>query len=170
MIIDKNKIVTVNYILTARKGLSLEEKQIDESRSFVFLSGAEQVLPEFEKNLFGKKADDKFDFFISAENGYGMRDEKYVMNISIDAFKNSDGTFDLNKVCIGNMLTMADNQGNRSAGKILEITSTYVRMDFNHPLADHELHFVGKVLDVRLATAEEISHKHVHDMKDHHHC
>jgi len=35
-------------------------------------------------------------------------------------------------------------------------------MDFNHPLADKELHFMGEVVDVRLATLEELQHGHVH--------
>ena len=70
MTIDKNKAVSLSYTLTARKGLSLEEKQIekiDSTHPFVFLFGAGQILPDFEKNLAGKKSGDKFDFFISAE-------------------------------------------------------------------------------------------------------
>ena len=35
-------------------------------------------------------------------------------------------------------------------------------VDFNHPLAGHLLHFTGKILEIRDASAEEISHGHVH--------
>jgi FKBP-type peptidyl-prolyl cis-trans isomerase SlyD len=42
-------------------------------------------------------------------------------------------------------------------------------MDFNHPLADKDLHFVGEIYDVRLATLEEIQHGHAHGAGGHHH-
>jgi FKBP-type peptidyl-prolyl cis-trans isomerase SlyD len=42
-------------------------------------------------------------------------------------------------------------------------------MDFNHPLAGYDLHFIGEVLDVREASAEEIDHGHVHGPGGHHH-
>jgi FKBP-type peptidyl-prolyl cis-trans isomerase SlyD len=37
-----------------------------------------------------------------------------------------------------------------------------VRLDFNHPLAGKDLDFAVEVVDVRDATAEELSHGHVH--------
>ena len=41
-------------------------------------------------------------------------------------------------------------------GSVLEIKDSVVVMDFNHPLAGEELHFVGEVLDVHEATPEEV--------------
>ena len=172
MIIDKNSVVTLGYTLKTRSGLSLEETQVektDSSHPFVFLFGSGMLLPDFEKNIGGKKSGDVFDFFISAENGYGTKNEKYIMNIPIDSFKHPDGTIDLNEIRIGNTLSMSDEHGNNLQGKILEVTAVHVRMDFNHPLAGHELHFTGEVLNVRAATAEEIAHGHVHGPGGHHH-
>jgi len=172
MIIDKNSVVSLGYTLRTRTSLSLEEKQVektDAAHPFVFIFGAGMLLPDFEKNIRGKKSGDKFDFFIQADKGYGVKNDKYVMNIPIDSFKSPDGTLDLNEIRVGNMLTMNDNQGNQLQGAILEVTAVHVRMDFNHPLAGHELHFTGEVLNVRAATAEEISHGHVHGPGGHHH-
>lgn len=172
MVIDKNSVVTLGYTLKSRTGLSLEEKQVEQTTAenpFVFLFGAGMLLPDFEKNLGGKKPGDKFDFFISAEKGYGMKNDKHVMNIPIESFKNPDGTLDLNQIRVGNTLTMSDDKGNQLQGNILEVTPVHVRMDFNHPLAGHELHFTGEILNVRAATAEEISHGHVHGPGGHHH-
>jgi FKBP-type peptidyl-prolyl cis-trans isomerase SlyD len=42
-------------------------------------------------------------------------------------------------------------------------------MDFNHPLADQELHFSGKIISVRDASPEEMDHGHVHGEGGHHH-
>lgn len=172
MNIGKNSVVTIDYTLKTRTGFLPDEKQAektDAGHPFVFIFGAGMLLPDFENNLHGKKAGDAFDFIIPAEKGYGARNEKQIMNIPIDSFKNPDGTLDLNEIKTGNTLTMNDNEGNQLQGKILEVTAVHVRMDFNHPLASHELHFTGEVLNVRAATAEEISHGHVHGPGGHHH-
>lgn len=172
MNITKNSVVSLSYTLKSRTGLSLEEKQVEQTtadRPFVFIFGAGMLLPDFEKNLSGKKAGDKFDFILAADKAYGVKNDKYVMNIPIDSFKSPDGTLDLNEIKVSNILTMNDNQGNQLQGTILEVTAVHVRMDFNHPLAGHELHFIGEVLNVRPATAEEISHGHVHGPGGHHH-
>lgn len=172
MTIEKNSVVTLGYTLKTRTGLSLEEQQVektDASRPFVFLFGSGMLLPDFESNIRGKKSGDKFDFFITADKGYGMKNDKYIMNIPIDSFKSPDGRLDLNEIRVGNSLSMSDEHGNHLQGKILEVTAATVRMDFNHPLAGHELHFTGEIIGVRAATAEEISHGHVHGPGGHHH-
>lgn len=172
MNIAKNSVVSLSYTLKVRTSVSPEEKQIEQTtpeHPFVFIYGAGMLLPDFEKNLTSKKAGDKFNFFIAAANGYGVKNDKYVMNIPIDSFKGQDGTLDLNEIKVGNMLTMNDDKGNQLQGAILEVTPVHVRMDFNHPLAGHELHFTGEVLSVRAATEEELEHGHVHGPGGHHH-
>ena len=42
-------------------------------------------------------------------------------------------------------------------GIINEITDTYVRMDFNHPMAGLDLFFSGKIVEVRDATEYELA-------------
>ena len=172
MNITKNSVVSLGYTLKSRTGLSLEEKQVEQTtaaRPFVFIYGTGMLLPDFETNLNGKKAGDKFDFFIPADKAYGVKNDKYVMNIPIDSFKSPGGTLDLNEIKVGNILTMNDDKGNQLQGTILEVTAVHVRMDFNHPLAGHELHFTGEVFNIRPATAEELSHGHVHGPGGHHH-
>jgi FKBP-type peptidyl-prolyl cis-trans isomerase SlyD len=64
---------------------------------------------------------------------------------------------------------MTDAEGNQLLGKVMQITDKFVEMDFNHPLAGYDLHFIGEVLDVREASAEELDHGHVHGPHGHHH-
>jgi FKBP-type peptidyl-prolyl cis-trans isomerase SlyD len=72
-------------------------------------------------------------------------------------------------VKVGNMLPMVDQDGNRMQGLVIDINDDFVTMDFNHPLADKDLHFVGKVLNIRNASADEIAHGHVHGEGGIHH-
>jgi FKBP-type peptidyl-prolyl cis-trans isomerase SlyD len=57
---------------------------------------------------------------------------------------------------------MSDNEGNQLRGKILEVNTEFVKMDFNHPLAGQDLHFVGTIVGLREATPDELDHGHVH--------
>jgi FKBP-type peptidyl-prolyl cis-trans isomerase SlyD len=70
---------------------------------------------------------------------------------------------------IGNELPMTDSDGNRLVGIVADVNDKIVVMDFNHPMAGEDLHFVGSILEVREATSEEISHGHVHGPGGHHH-
>jgi FKBP-type peptidyl-prolyl cis-trans isomerase SlyD len=172
MTIEKNNVVSLNYLLTTYDkalGKEITIEKTDERHPFVFIYGMGGLLEEFEKNIKGLKKDDRFDFTISAKNGYGEIDLNNVVNVPIDSFRKEDGTIDLNMITIGNTIPMVDNEGHRIEGTVEEITSEYVRMDFNHPLAGMDLHFSGTVNSIRNATNDEIAHRHVHGEGGHHH-
>jgi FKBP-type peptidyl-prolyl cis-trans isomerase SlyD len=57
-------------------------------------------------------------------------------------------------------------------GEVVTITHVglaEVTVDANHPLAGVELNFDVEIVDVRLATEEELAHGHVHGPGGHHH-
>ncbi len=170
MTISEDKAVSVNYYLTASKDNGPEEliEETSKEHPFVFLFGYGGVLPDFESSLNGKQKGDKFDFRIGSKNAYGPYEKDYVIKISRKAFE-IEGKFDDERVKVGQELEMRDADGNPLMGVVLNITDTDVEMDFNHPLAGFDLHFIGEVLDVRQATAEEIDHGHIHGPGGHHH-
>jgi len=170
MTISKDKAVSVNYYLTASKNNAPEEliEETTNDHPFVFLFGHGSVLPDFETSLNGKQKGDKFDFRISATNGYGNHEKDYVVKIDRQAFE-IEGKFDDVRVKVGQDLEMSDAEGNPLMGRVVAISDKEVEMDFNHPLAGHDLHFIGEVLDVREASAEELDHGHVHGPGGHHH-
>lgn len=170
MIIEDKTVVTLNYRLTVdENGSELEVEKTTIENPFVFLFGAGQLLPEFETNLAGKGVGDAFDFRISAENGYGLSDVQNIVAIPIEVFADDSGKTDDELLKVGNVLPMADNSGKKYQGKIKEVQEEQVIMDFNHPLADKELHFTGDVVEIRVATPEELAHGHVHGTGGHHH-
>lgn len=172
MIVENKKVVTVSYHLTVKDGENGGEtlvEKTDAAHPLVFLFGSGGLLEEFENNLKGKQVGDSFDFYISAENGYGTRNDDHIVNIPIEAFKSEEGELDTEMVAVGNVLPMVDREGNRLQGTVKEVTDSFIRMDFNHPLAGQELHFKGEVTDIRDASAEELAHGHVHGPGGHHH-
>jgi FKBP-type peptidyl-prolyl cis-trans isomerase SlyD len=170
MKIADEKVVSVNYHLTAHRDNGPEElvEQTSVEKPFVFLYGFGQLLPDFEANLDGKTKGDRFDFRIKADKGYGLIEKDYIVKVNKEAFI-VDGKFDDERVKLGEDIAMHDQDGNQLIGKVMEIASEHVTMDFNHPLAGFDLHFVGEVLDVRDATKEELEHGHVHGPGGHHH-
>lgn len=168
--ISPNKVVTITYDLSVTD--ENQEKVLVESAEadapMVFLFGQSGLPEEFESQLSGKAAGDAFQFSLTPEQAYGDYDQQAVVDIPKNVFE-VDGKIDEEMLQEGNFLPMSDNQGNHMQGKIVEIGTETVKMDFNHPLAGMVMHFDGKVADVREATKEEMDHGHVHGEGGHQH-
>lgn len=168
MTIEANMVVTLNYKLTNHKtGEKIEETTSE--HPMVFLFGVESIIPEFEVNISGKKVGDTFAFAIESENAYGKATDEQIAMIPVDVFHLEDGKMNEEEIFIDAVVPMSDNEGNRLMGKVLDINEEFVKMDFNHPLADTDLHFEGVILDIRPATEEELAHGHVHGEHGHQH-
>lgn len=172
MIVEINKVVAVEYNLSSKTKEQTEERFIEKTgkeNPLVFLFGVGGLIPEFENNLKGKKVGDKFDFHIKSENAYGTRDESKFADIPMETFLNKEGKLDTNVFKTGAIIPMADNEGNHLQAKIDTISLNHITMDFNHPMAGHDLHFTGEIVDIRNATPDELAHGHVHGPGGHHH-
>ncbi|MBK7958517.1 MAG: peptidylprolyl isomerase [Bacteroidetes bacterium] len=164
MIIEIDKVVSMTYELKIQN----EQREWDlvdsskEGHPLVFLYGHGNLIVGFERNVQGLKAGDHYDFKVSPEEGYGVSDARQVVNLPIDTFRDHEGKLMEDILVIGTAVPMNNDEGHRLTGIIKGITSTEVIMDFNHPMADKELHFTGTIVSVRPATPDEIAHGHVH--------
>lgn len=163
-------VVSVHYELKVdNNGELVTADKSHPEKPLVYLQGAGMLLPDFESNLAGKTVGDTVSFVISAEKGYGLRNEQDIVSVPIESFKDQEGNIDENVIKVGNVLPMMDNQGNQFQGIVCEITPEAVIMDFNHPMAGKELNFTVTIAEVRPATEEELAHGHVHGPGGHHH-
>ena len=168
MTIEANMVVTLKYKLTNHKtGEKIEETTPE--HPMVFLFGVESIIPDFEVNISGKKVGDTFAFAIESENAYGNATDEQIAMIPVDVFHMEDGKMNAEEIFLDAVVPMSDNDGNRLMGKVLDINEEFVKMDFNHPLADTDLHFEGEIIDIRQATEEELAHGHVHGEHGHQH-
>lgn len=164
MIISINKVVSLSYELKVNGNVV---DKTDATTPLQFLYGAGQMIPGFERQLEGLKQGDKYEFSVSAEEGYGSNIPEEIVEIAMETFIEDGKT--IPELVPGGVIHMQDNHGNRLRGEVKEIKETTVIMDFNHPLADKTLDFTGEILSVRDAEAEEIAHGHVHGPGGHHH-
>jgi FKBP-type peptidyl-prolyl cis-trans isomerase SlyD len=134
-----------------------------EEQPLTFLFGEGQMLPKFEENLNSLSTGNPYDFHLAAGDAYGEYDEEAVANLPKAMFQGTDMPE------IGSSLPLQDNNGNRFQGQVVSIAEDSVIVDLNHPMAGHDLHFKGNILNVRPATPEELSHGHAHGPDGHHH-
>lgn len=168
MQITKNTVVSLSYILKRddAKGEIIEETRAGDP--LVFLFGNGQMLPKFEEHLSALKTGDDFEFTLASEDAYGEMDQDAIIDLEKSIFE-VEGKIDTEMLAIGNVIPMRDDQGHMLQGTVVSVGDDTVRMDFNHPMAGNVLHFKGNVIEVREASAEELSHGHVHGAGGHHH-
>ncbi len=170
LLVMKDMVVSVHYELQVEKdGQLVTADKSKPDQPLVYIHGSGMLLADFETNLIGKTIGDAVQFKVSAENGYGVRNEQDIANIPIDSFKDQDGNVDFEAIKVGNVLPMMDDQGHQFQGIVCAISDEAVTMDFNHPMAGKELNFSVTVADVRPATKEELEHGHVHGPGGHQH-
>lgn len=158
MKVTNNAVVNAEYELfvNGENGeLELVEKATPE-RPLNFIFGVGMMLPKFEENLKDLESGESFEFSISSEEAYGKYDNEAVLELERKIFE-VDGEMDEEIVFEGNVVPLMDSNGNRLQALVLSVTDTHVTVDLNHPLAGENLHFKGKVLDVREATEEELN-------------
>ena len=156
--IKPGQYVEVTYDLFVGKENELMESATAEA-PLRFVFGTDQMLPSFEAKLNGLEVGDKFDFVIPCADAYGEYDDDHVLELDKKMFE-VEGKFDEEMIYPGNTVPMMDANGNRLNGSVVEVKENIVVMDFNHPLAGEDLHFVGEVKTVRPATPEELHPAH----------
>lgn len=117
------------------------------------------VIVPLEKAIDGLVKGDKFDVTATADEAFGPIDPEQVVDLEKEIFE-VDGVFDSEMVKPGAVVPMMTSTGYRVMGKVVEITPTHVKIDFNHPLAGKGVRFHGEILGVRDATAEELAPAH----------
>jgi FKBP-type peptidyl-prolyl cis-trans isomerase SlyD len=153
---EKNKMVSLVYELREANANGRIIEVHDEKRPLTFLYGTGRLLPFFETNIHALKNGDTFSFTLDSETAYGERREDMIVDVPISIFQ-TDGKLNEDICRVGNEVPMMDTEGNPMNGIINEITDSYVKMDFNHPMAGVDLFFSGKITDVRDASIEEIT-------------
>ena len=156
MHITKDTAVTLAYKVTSPEGKPLD------AGSLAYLHGGyDGIFPKVEAALDGQEPGFATTLDLGADDAFGAHDETLVRTIPTSEFPPG--------VKVGGRLQGAGADGQMRVFNVVKIKGAEVHLDGNHPLAGQALRFECKVQSVRAATAEEITHRHVHGEHGHHH-
>jgi len=158
MKIEKDTAVTLRYKLMDSTG-----KLLDESTDpMVYLHGGyENIFPKVEAVLDGQEPGFQTTLDLAPEDAFGLLDEGLVQTIPKSQFPPG--------VKVGGSLKGVGEDGQEQIFTVMKIKGDNVMLDGNHPFAGKTLRFSLVVTDVRVASEEEIAHRHVHGEHGHHH-
>ena len=153
----ENKYITVAYKLFAPMQDNDREliEEATEERPFQFISALGMTLDAFEAQISPLAPGAEFDIKLGTEEAYGPFVPEAVQKVPANIFMIT-GKIDSRYIYEGAVVPLQNADGERFNGTITEITEKEITVDLNHPLAGKELNFVGKVIESRLATNEEI--------------
>lgn len=159
MQVERNSVVSLTYKLLDADGKLLEasEQPVD-----YLHGGYHGIFPLVEAALAGKSVGDQCEVRLEPEDAFGDYDAEMVHVEPRDKFPEN--------VAVG-MQFEGQAEGTREAViyTVTDIAEDKVVVDGNHPLAGQTLRFSCTVTEIRAATAEEITHGHVHGPHGHHH-
>ncbi len=158
MKIGKDTVVTMHYKVVNAQDQLLDKAQ--EPTSYLH-GGYENTLPKIEEALEGQEVGFETTLKLAAADAFGERDEALVQTIAKKDFPPG--------VKVGGQLRGRTPEGQEHVFTVIKVKGDQVILDGNHPWAGQNLSLSLKVLEVRAASAEEVTHRHAHGAHGHHH-
>lgn len=150
--VQKNQVVSMDY------RLSVAGEVIDASpagQPLQFIQGAGMIIPGLEKELYGMAEGESKDVVVQPREGYGELNPQAVVRVERSRFA-PDAPLEL-----GRELQVRAKNGQILTGRIADVGSQEVTLDFNHPLAGKELTFAVKIVGLRAASPQELARRTV---------
>jgi len=155
---EKDTVVTLRYRVSDAQGKLLQASP----DPMAYLHGGYQnTLPAIEAALEGSEPGFQTTLHLAPEDAFGPRDESLARSIPRAEFPPG--------VKVGGELRGRLDDGREHVFTVVKIKGPEVLLDGNHPWAGKALRFHLQVTDVRAATPEEITHRHVHGAHGHQH-
>jgi len=161
MQITQDSVVSIHYTLTNDAGETIDSSAGGDP--LTYLQGNGNLISGLENALAGKQPGDKLQVKIAPADGYGEYNKALVQSVPRRQFKG------IKDVRVGMQFQVQGEGGHPRSVTVTNIMGDMVTIDGNHALAGQNLNFDVEVSDVREATAEELSHGHVHGPGGHHH-
>jgi FKBP-type peptidyl-prolyl cis-trans isomerase SlyD len=153
------EVITFHYLLTDQAGKKLD--QSEPQTPLIFMTGSGQIIPGLEKVLIGMKVNEKKTIHVAAKEAYGEHNSKLIYQVKRAQLPKQD----INE---GDMFEVGQGEEYFPV-TVTRIAGDDVTLDGNHPLAGQDLTFAVEITGKRAATAEEITHGHVHGTGGCHH-
>jgi len=142
--VEKNSNVSIYFSLTLADKTVVDGTNKDEPMTFDLGQGI--MIPALEDVLLGMKEGELREVRLPPREAFGFPDESNHHWIEMDKFEAI--LEDEDKLIPGMMVEFNTPTGQRLPGIVMEIAEDKILMDFNHPLAGHELNFSVELLKI----------------------
>lgn len=156
MQVARNKVVTISYTLSETGKSKLEDGTLD------YLHGFKNLMPALEKFLNDKKEGFSGKVEMGPRDAFGERQAEMVMKIPKGQLENPA------EITVGTQIELESEEG-VIPGLVTAVHESEIEVDGNHPYAGKSITFDIKVVKIRDASAEELSHGHAHGAHGHNH-
>lgn len=156
---NKPKEVADDVVVSIEYTLTVESEVVDSTEGdepLQFLQGHQNIIPGLERELTGMKIGESKKVVVPPAEAYGALDPENIVDVPRSEFPTEI------PLETGTELEVKNADGEVLSATITEINGDSVKLDFNHPLAGKELSFDVTIVDLRLASEEELAHGHVH--------
>ena len=144
--INMHSLVLMNYSIALTNGEIIESSFNDEPVEITMGKG--DITDGMELALFGLKEGDSQTLTLTPQQSFGFRDEDNIHNMPL-----SDFPEDLPPEP-GLSYSFESPEGGEIPGTVVSIKDDTVKIDFNHPLADHEIVFSVEIIGINNAHTE----------------
>lgn len=160
MQIGLNSVASFHYTLKDETGVQLESSH--GGQPMTYLHGHEGLLKGLEEALAGRRAGEVFTVTLPPHLAFGEPHGNSEMRVPISQLQGA------RKWAPGMQAIIRTPQGQQQV-TVVKVGHTMATVDTNHPMAGKTLVFDVEVVEIREASAEELSHGHVHGPGGHHH-
>lgn len=157
--IENNQVVSIEYEVKENGTDNVLDSNIG-GKPLEFIMGAGEIIKGLEEAIAQMSVGDKQEVIVAPANAYGEYFSDYVQEVPRDQFVGID-------LQQGMTLFGQGENGETAQVIVKDFNDEMVIIDYNHPLAGKELHFVVTILDAREATEKELTCGLHH--QEHHH-
>ena len=151
-VISQDKFVCLEYRLKLANGEFIRGSA-EKPEHLVFVAGCGEVLPGLERRIWGLSAEQgTVEFMVPAQEAFGAYDPDNVQVWSKKRFS-PDIDLQVGQKVLPTILPFPPEY----PLIIKEVGEENVVLDLNHPLADQDLYYEVKVVEVRDTTSEELT-------------
>ncbi len=147
MEIADRRVATVHFTLYDADGNTVTSTR--GHAPLLHMQGAGGIVPALEEALLGHKAGDRFEVEVTPERGFGKHHPELVQTLPRAMFKGGG------EPAVGDKLQAQTARGPLDV-VVMSVDGDNIGVDGNHPLAGKRFRLDVEVVDVRLATPEEI--------------
>jgi len=141
--INMHSLVLMHYSIALSNGTVIENSFDNEPVEITMGNG--NITNGMELSLFGLEEGDSQTLTLTPEQGFGLRNKDNISDMPLADFPDNLSPE------AGVSFSFETPDGQEIPGTVVRLKDDYVEVDFNHPLAGHEIIFTVNILSVNNA-------------------